>query len=185
MDNESVKKKHTQNNIALTVVVVAAIIIIAAILSVSMLTIFRGNSTGKKEYTASYLASEVVKKMNYENLSEISGSNISKYYEIPDGVVSDSVMYISTRPDSFTELACFKLKNQDKEEQLLDIINAHIADKSRAYQNVNETTSSVVSTSRIFDHYPYVFVVVSADSDTAVNTFASLIEAGTKEQNKS
>ena len=102
----------------------------------------------KKVYTASYLASEVVKKMNYENLSEISPSDISNYYDIPEGVVTDSAMFVSTRSDSYTEIACFKLKSNESEKQLTKSIDNYISAKKKTYQNVDDKAYAVVSAAK-------------------------------------
>lgn len=171
------EQKKKKNNIPLTVFIVAAIILGASLLSVATLAIFNPSADNNKVYTASYLASEVVKKMNYENLSEIPPSDIANYYEIPEEVVTDSAMFVSTRSDSYTEIACFKLESADDEEALTDIISSYVSAKTKAYQNVNEKAYSVVSSSKTDVHYPYVFVAISPDSDAAVSTFESIVSA--------
>lgn len=172
---EDVKKK--QSNITLTVFIVGAIILVAGILSAGTFAVISNNSSNKKVYTASYLASEVVKKMNYENLSEISPSDISNYYSIPEGTVTDSAMFVSSRSDSYTEIACFKLNSKDDEKKLTDAIDSYISAKTKAYQNVDEKAYAVVSASKTDVHYPYVFVAISPDSDAAVSTFESIVSA--------
>ena len=129
---EEVKKK--QSNIALTVLIVGAILFGAAAMSAATLALINSQNSNKKVYTASYLASEVVKKMNYENLSEISPSDISNYYDIPEGVVTDSAMFVSTRSDSYTEIACFKLKSNESEKQLTKSIDNYISAKKKTYR---------------------------------------------------
>ncbi len=166
--------KRTQNNIAVTVIIVAAILLIAASLSVSLLDTFRNDSTSTENYSTSKIVKTIIDKMNYENLSEISKDNISKYYEIPDGTVTDSTLYISTRSDNFTEIACFRLKSEDKEKTLTKVINNYITEKTNTYQNVNDKAYETVSASKIEIHYPYVFVAVASDSESAVSEFNEL-----------
>lgn len=170
---EEVKKK--QSNIALTVLIVGAILFGAAAMSAATLALINSQNSNKKVYTASYLASEVVKKMNYENLSEISPSDISNYYDIPEGVVTDSAMFVSTRSDSYTEIACFKLKSNESEKQLTKSIDNYISAKKKTYQNVDDKAYAVVSAAKTDVHYPYVIVVISPDSDAAVSTFESIV----------
>ena len=171
---EKNKEKLTQNNIAGTVIIVVAILLIAASLSVSLLNNFQDVSDKTENYSTSRIVTTVIDKMNYENLSKISKDNISKYYEIPDGTVTDSTLYISARSDNFTEIACFRLKSQDKEKMLMNVINNYITEKTNTYQNVNDKAYETVSASKIEVHYPYVFVAVASDSETAVNEFNEL-----------
>ena len=170
-------RKPKKSNIPLTVVIIAVIAILAIIASVITLSVLGSGNESRKEYTAYYLASEVAKKMNYENLSEISPENISKYYEIPDNVVSDSAMFVSNRSDSFTEVACFKLKSRVKEDVLSDSISEYLSAKAKTYQNVNEKAYNTVSASKTDVHYPYVFVAVSSDSEAAISTFETLVKS--------
>ena len=175
MDEQTLRKKLKNSNIALTVVILTAIVIIAGILS-AMLLMMYGNTDGKKKFTASYLASEVVKRMNYENMSEISKDNIQKYYDIPDELVEDKSMFVSGRSDSFTELACFKLSDKKNEPLLLEIINAYLKDKTEFIKNASENSDPNVSKGKTYCSYPYVFVIISSDCDSAINTFSALLD---------
>lgn len=176
------KDNNTQkhSNIFITVVLVAGIILVAAALSAGTLTFLANQKKETKNYTASFLASEVVTKMGYENLSEIKGSSIGKYYEIPDGIITDSSMFVSTRSDSFTEIACFKLADKSSQEQLTQIIDSYISAKTKNYQNVNETAYAAVSASKTDIHYPYVLVAISTDSEAAVKAFENIFNSTSK-----
>ncbi len=172
-NNESEKT----NNIRLTIVVVTAIAATAAIISLIILLIFRASGTeGTFNYTAHDITKQVISKMNYENLSEITGDNIIKYYEIPSGVVSDSAVYISSRTDNFTELACFKLNNEDQQQKLLDVIEDYLSEKESTYQNINEKAYNAIQESKVFTHYPYVLVSVSSDNNSVKSTFEAMFE---------
>lgn len=177
--NDNLKKK--QNNIALTIFIVGIILITSVVLSYITTMTLSSDKGSTKKYTASFLTSEIVKKMNYDNLSEISTGNISKYYDIPDGVVEDSSMYISTRSDNFTEIACFRLSSEDKQDELIVVINDYISEKTKTYQNVNDKAYSMVSASKTDISYPYVFVAIAPDSEAAVSAFESLISDDTSE----
>ncbi len=170
-DNNSAKT----NNIRLTIVVVTSIAIAATLICIILLLLFRaGNSRNSVNYTAHDITSHVISKMNYDNLSEISGDNIEKYYEIPNGVVSDSAMYISARTDNFTELACFKLSSEDNEDVLRTVIEDYINEKAATYQNINEKAYNAVHESEIFTHYPYVLVSVSPDNNSVKTAFDNM-----------
>lgn len=172
--------KQKQNNIALTILIIAIIIIISSILSFITVTLLGTKKTENTEYTSSEVTSMVIKKMNYENLSEISQSNISKYYDIPKNTVKDCSLYISARSDNFTEIACFRLSSQDKEKQLIKVINDYIAEKTKTYKGIGDNAYSIISKSKTDIKYPYVFVAITPDSEAAINTFETIITPNSK-----
>lgn len=175
MPEKNEKSDVQSNKLRLTVIIVSMIIIIASVISVIiLLSMNNKNSENEKNYTAHEITDEIIKGMSYENLSEISAENILKYYEIPDGTISDSAMYISSKPDSFTEIACFRMRSEDSEDKLMSSINDYINEKISSYQNVNEKAYEAVRDSRILKHYPYVVVSVSTDNSSVETLFESI-----------
>lgn len=164
-----------KSNIKLTIFIVAIIVIIALIASWLIIYFFYQNNNSDKKYTASFVTTEVVKKMNYDGLSEISASNVKNYYPINEDIVDDCSMYISTHTDVFTEVACFRLRSKNDSEEMLDIIDRYIADKTSTYQNVNEKAVAVLNASRTDVLYPYVFVAITTDSTATINAFESIV----------
>lgn len=169
------KSNKKKSNVGLTILILGLILLIAAVLSFIILNLINNNANDNKKYTTSFITSEVVKKMNYDNLSEITASNMSKYYDIPDGLVEDSSMYISTRADNFTEIACFRLRNEGDQEKLVKIINEYINDKKTTYSKVNDKAYAIAASGKTDIIYPYVFVAIASDSDAAVSAFESVI----------
>ena len=165
--------KHTKKrNIFLTIIIVLIIFSTAAVLVIVTISYQNQSSGSKNNYSADEVLSDVITKMNYQNLSPISTENIRKYYELPDNTVSDSSMYISSSSDISTELACFKLRSDVDENVLDDIINEYLESKTGAYK---ELTEKNIQPKTSVD-YPYVFVVISSDSETAVSVFESIID---------
>lgn len=175
-------EQKKKNNILITIIIVAAILVAAAVLFVTMYLTGMQTDSNKK-FTAAFITSEVVKRQNYDNLSEISSANIGKYYDIPDGVVEDSSMYISTRSDNFNEIACFRLVSEDARQQLMQSIDEYISEKTASYQNINEKAYSIVSAAKTDVVYPYVFVAITADSETAVSAFENVVSAEGQKNN--
>ncbi len=180
----SIKTEKKKNNVALTVLILTLIILIAGVLSIITFVNLNKKDADSKKYTASFVTKEVAKKMSYDNLSEISSSGINKYYDIPDGIVADSSMYISTRSDNFNEIACFRLTDETKQEELIKIIEKYINDKKLTYQNVNEKAYSIANAAKTEVSYPYVFVAISSDSDAAINAFRSIVDSSSSDKKK-
>ena len=152
------------------------IIIISVIAATAVALVFISLKEQKKaapsnaSLSAEQVVSGVIKKMNYQNLSPVSDENISKFYDIPDGTVTDYSVYISNNSGNETELACFKLKNTESEQKVLNCVYDYTKSKSSIEQRPATSTKSMLSY-----HYPYVFAVISSDCENAVKTFEKLI----------
>lgn len=170
------EKSQKQKNIILTVIIVFIIAVIAFILIFVTLSVHSRKNQTNHNLSSNYIVTSVMQKMNYKNLSEISPENISKYYEIPDGVVSEASMYVSSRSDSFTELACFKLTDKSQEDALVKSVSEYISSKNNSYNGINGKEYQNISNGKTAVSYPYVFVVISSDSDAAVSAFNLIIE---------
>ncbi len=168
-------EQRNKKNIALTVIIITIIAIFACVLICITLNIFNSKKQSDKNLTTSYISSAVIEKMNYNNLSQISTENISKYYEIPDGVILDASMYISTRPDSLTELACFKLADSSKQDELIASVSEYLNSKIHTYKDLNQNESQNIISTKVSYKYPFVFVVISNDSEAASKAFESVV----------
>lgn len=168
------EQNNKRKNIILTVIIIFIIALISAVLI--LITLFsmyqKSEQQTNDSLSVKYITSSIIQTMGYKNLSEISQDNIYKYYEIPDGVVSESDMYISTRSDSLTEIACFKIADETRQDELMQSISEYLSSKSTSYTTANGKNHNI----RTEIQYPYVFVIVSSDSDNAVLTFNSIIE---------
>ncbi len=162
------KKKR---NIILTVVLVTGIIAVTVAAVILMSLMQRQEKSAKSYLAANTVVSEVVKKMNYQNLSKISDENVSKYYNIPQGVVTDTAVYLSNRADIGIELACFRLSSEESEEALYSAVSEYLSSKNTA----NKEGSGQLSKAKTDTVYPYVFVAVASDSDTAVSAFREIV----------
>ena len=162
---------NRKKNIFLTVIIISIIIIITSVAVAVMLSRQNSQKNSNSYLTANTIISQVIKKMNYQNLSKISDENISKYYNIPDGIITDSAMYISNRTDSGMELACFRLSDEDNSQSLSDAISEHISSKNIE----NKEGSGQLAQFKTDTIYPYVFVAVASDSEAASNAFEEII----------
>lgn len=175
MAENTENKQTNKNKIELTVIIVSLILTIAAVISVLLLLGMNESYTvTESNYTAHEITDRIIRSMNYDNLSEISAENIYKYYDIPEGTISDSAMYISSKPDSFTEIACFRLRSEDVEDKMISSANNYISEKMASYKNVNDKAYEAVSNSRILCHYPYIVVTVSTDNSYVESVFESI-----------
>ena len=162
---------NQKHNIMLTVVILAVIALLTSVTVILVLAQQNIQKNSNSYLPTNTIVSRVIKKMNYQNLSKISDENISKYYNIPDGVIIDSSMYISNRTDSGMELACFRLSNEENAPALSDAISEHISSKN----SENKEGSNQLAQFKTDTVYPYVFVAVASDSEAAANAFEEII----------
>ena len=162
---------NQKQNIMLTVVILAVIALLTSVTVILVLAQQNIQKNSNSYLPTNTIVSRVIKKMNYQNLSKISDENISKYYNIPDGVIIDSSMYISNRTDSGMELACFRLSNEENAPALSDAISERISSKN----SENKEGSNQLAQFKTDTVYPYVFVAVASDSEAAANAFEEII----------
>lgn len=166
-------EKTNKNKIILTVCLLA--IIIAATFIIVLFTLSAQNTekNSKNYLTTNTIISRIIKKMNYENLSKISDENISKYYNIPSGVVTDSAMYVSNRADLGMELACFRMSSRDSEKAVMDSVSEYLSSKNTE----NKEGSGQLAKIKTDTIYPYVFVAIASDSEAADAAFKEVINS--------
>ena len=160
-----------KRNILLTVITISVIALITAVIVGILLSYQNSRKNANSYLTANTIVSRVIKKMDYQNLTKISDENISKYYIIPEGTVTDSAMYISNRTDSGIEFACFRLADENSSLKLSDAISEHISSKNTE----NKEGSGQLAKVKTDTVYPYVFVAVASDSEAAANAFKEVV----------
>ena len=168
MDENTNKSK-----ILLTTILVAIIIVATFIIVMFTLSAQNTEKNSKSYLTTNTIISQIIKKMNYENLSKISDENISKYYKITDGTVTDCAMYISNRADLGMELACFRLSSEDYEKSLMDSVSEYISSKDTE----NKEGSGQLAKIKTDIVYPYVFVAMTSNSEAAAKAFEEIINS--------
>lgn len=172
------KKSSIKRNIILTTIVLSIIFISTAV-TVILLFSSQRRSMQKNSLTltADEVVSRVAKKMNYNNLTPISKQNISRYYEIPENTITDCAMYISGRSGTETELACFKLKDEEASAPMAAAVSSYLGGKTPTDPGV----SAAQPTSSVAVHYPYMLVVVAPDCETAAKYFETILDDSLKE----
>jgi len=80
-------------------------------------------------------------------VNKISKENISKFYDIPNNTITDYAVYISNHSGNETEIACFKLKDTESEQKVLNCVYEYTKSKNPIEQstlNVKTVTSIVL-----------------------------------------
>lgn len=127
-------------------------------------------------YTPDEVTQHIMDNLEPKDLVKVESGQVSKHYEIPDGVVEASSLYMSKSTESASELACFLLTDASKYDQLLQSINAHISAKATGFKNLNPTQYNALKNVLISHKGRYVLVSVGSVASAEEKLFSDLLE---------
>lgn len=169
-----IKKKILISAVLLFVIIAVTVVAVIILLRMGF-----GMSSAENEFKADLSTDEVVvniiDELDYSDLSQVSSSNISKYYDINDSLISDATVYVSNKADSCFEISCFRLKEGSDYDQVESAIKSHLNSNNANMQDLAPQESKKLSESKIEYCDPYVLVVVADNSSSAVTLFRSFV----------
>lgn len=127
-------------------------------------------------YSPDQITQHIVETLKIEDLVKVDSEQISKHYDIPDGVVQTSSVYMSKSSESASELACFLLTDSSKYEQLTQVINDHINTKAAGFKSLNPIQYNALKNVLISHKGRYVLVSVGSDATAEEKLFLELLE---------
>lgn len=165
--------------ILISAVLVFVIIAVTAVTVAILLKMGYGMSSLEKDFktdlSTDELVDSIISELNYTDISQVSSSNISKYYDINDDLISDATVYISNKSDSCFEISCFKLKENSVYPQVESAIKNHLSSRNANFQDLDPQESKKLSECKIEYCTPYVLVVVADNSSSAVASFRNFV----------
>lgn len=126
--------------------------------------------------TASEITARIVDEMNNTDLMEVSTTQLSKHYDIPDGVIADSSLYMSKSTDNAAELACFQLTDKSKYTQLQTAITNHLTAKAAGFKSLNPTQYSELKNALVVQKGKYVLVSVGSSTSADEKLFNEIVK---------
>ena len=126
--------------------------------------------------TPARITAQIISKMDYTDMAEVSLNQLSKHYSIPDGVISDSSLYMSKSSDSASELACFLLTDKSKFAQLKTAITNHVNSKAAGFKSLNPTQYNALKNCMITQNGKYVLVSVGSDAEADTKMFGDILK---------
>lgn len=160
MDQDAIARRRW---VFFSVVALAA----ALVILLGSFFLIRSQAENAAGPSASRVTARIVGEMNNSDLAEVSTSQLSKHYSIPDGVIADSSLYMSKSSDSASELACFLLTDKSKFPQLQAAITAHLTAKAAGFKSLNPAQYNELKNASVVQAEKYV--LVSVGSNTAAN----------------
>jgi hypothetical protein len=124
----------------------------------------------------SQITARIISEMNYTDLTQVSANQFSKHYTIPDGVISDSSLYMSKSSDSASELACFFLTDTSKFTELQTAITSHINTKSAGFKSLNPAQYNALKSASVTQNGKYVLVSVGSNPVADAKLFDEILK---------
>ena len=155
--------------------IVFLILLICAIAVLgAALLIFRHFQENYVRYSADQITSQIISELGYTDLTKIDQSQLSKHYDIPEGTVVQSSVYMSKSSESASELACFLLVNKSKFETLKASVNTHMSAKAAGFKSLNPTQYDEVKDFLLSQNGRYVLVAVGSNTEAEEKLFRSM-----------
>lgn len=127
-------------------------------------------------YTSDQITERIISKLNYTDLAKVENSQISKHFDIPDGLVEESSYYTNKSPEDAGELACFILADRSRYGELKTAVTAHINAKSAGFKSLNPTQYNALKNFVIAQEGKYVLLAVGNNTEAEEKLFGSLFE---------
>ena len=163
----TITKKKVVISLSLILFIVSvAVIVIVVLIGMGFGKLPKESNTDTNLST-DVVVDSIINDLNYSGISRVNSDNISKYYDLDDDLTSEATVYMSDSADSCFEISCFKLKDNKKYSELEASIKKHL--------NSQTPNLKKPGNSKIEYCDPYVLVVVSDNSESAVASFKSLV----------
>lgn len=127
-------------------------------------------------FTAGQITEQIISKLNYTDLIKVENSQISKHFDIPDGVVEEISYYTNKSPEDASEIACFILSDQSRYNELKTAVTEHVNAKSAGFKSLNPTQYNALKNFTITQNGRYVLFAVGSNTEAEEKLFGSLLE---------
>ncbi|MFU0833852.1 MAG: DUF4358 domain-containing protein [Oscillospiraceae bacterium] len=127
-------------------------------------------------YSPDQITEHIIDTLKLEDLVKVDSEQLSKHYDIPDGVVQASSVYMSKSSESASELACFLLTTSSKHDELTQVINDHINTKAAGFKSLNPIQYNALKNVLISQKGRYVLVAVGSDASAEEKLFLELLD---------
>ena len=154
---------------------VTALILVLAIAVISFIFV-RNHIKNASRPTPAQITTHIISEMNHSDLVEVSPSQFSKHYNIPDGIIADSSLYMSKSSDSASELVCFLLTDKSKFIELQTAVTSHINSKAAGFKSLNPTQYNILKSASITQSGKYVLVSVGSNPAADAKLFNDLLK---------
>lgn len=172
----AITKKKVIISVSLILLIVAvAIIVISILINMGFGKPPVSTNQADGNISTDSIVDNIINELDYNGISRVSSDNISKYYDIDNSLISEATVYISTNADSCFEISCFKLNDETDYQEVETKIKKHINSQSTNFQRLNPKEGKKLEDTKIEYCTPYILVVVSDNSESAVTSFKNLI----------
>lgn len=154
-------------------VAMAAVLVILA----GSYVLFRNSRENTEPFKPAQITARIISEMNRADLTPVSSNRLSKHYDIPDGVIIDSSLYMSRSSDSASELACFYLADKSQFTQLQTAVTNHLNSKAAGFKSLNPAQYNALKNASVTQKGRYVLVSVGSNPAADAKLFNEILKA--------
>jgi hypothetical protein len=152
-------------------------LVAALVIMLGSYVLFQNSRENAEPFKPAQITARIISEMNRTDLAEVSGSQLSKHYDIPDGVIIDSSLYMSRSSDSASELACFYLVDKSQFAQLQTAVTAHLNSKAAGFKSLNPAQYNALKNASVTQKGKYVLVSVGSNPAADAKLFNEILKA--------
>lgn len=154
---------------------VAALLCAAAVFIGGFLFVRHVRDTAVR-YTSDQITQRIISELKYTDLVKVDDSQLSKHFDIPDGVVQGASYYTNKSSENAAELACFILTDLSGYDPLKTAVTAHVSSKSAGFKSLNPTQYNALRNFVMIQKGRYVLFAVGSNTEAEEKIFNSMLE---------
>ena len=153
----------------------AFMILVAASVAI-YLAVFYQNGIDMKTYhvTPREVTEKIISDLKITNVTEIKQDQLIKHYDMPDGIITDFSIYMSTSANKSFEIACFELQDKNQLEELKTVIAGHVATKAQGFKNLSPAEYDQLQSYKVVCKEQIVLLIISDNVETIEKDFYSI-----------
>ena len=127
-------------------------------------------------YTSDQITANIIAELKDTDLVKVEDDQISKHFDIPDGIVQECSYYTNKSPENASELACFILRDRSGYDALETAVTSHINSKSSGFKSLNPTQYNSLQNFLILQNGRYVLLAVGNNTKEEEKIFTGMLE---------
>jgi len=148
--------------------------IIATILTGLTLLTACGSSSGEPTASVTEMAKSVTEcGVTFNELAEVPSDKIATIYGLSEDDYSEASAYIAGSGGYADEVVIIKASSSDKVSTIEDALNSRLESRKKDFDGYVQEQYDILCNSEVTTNGDYVCLIVSADNDTAEDTYNS------------
>lgn len=151
-----------------------ALVLVTVLAAIMLVLAYMPQNAKQEELAPDEVTDEILTELSITGMVQLQADQLERHYSLPEGLVEDYSVYISTSPGNGSELACFQLAEQDDYEQLEEAIAKHVAERAQGFKEVNPEAYQQIQGYTLYRNGELVLLSITADNKAVEKYFMAL-----------